>query len=53
MLRLEEHEYELRKTAQVQQILVALEAERAALLQHIAYFEAVRRAGGFGGYMFP
>ena len=41
------------KTAQLWEILAALEAERAALLQYIVYHEAVWTARGFGGGMLP
>ena len=52
MLSLKEYEFEFWKTAQLQQILAELEAERADLLGHIGYYESVWRARGFGGYMF-
>ena len=46
-------EHEICKTAQLWEILAALEAERAALLQYIVYHEAVWTARGFGGGMLP
>ena len=52
MLSLEEYECEVWKTAQLQQILIELEAERAALLRRIGYCGAVWRARGVGDHVF-